>query len=164
MHQGTQLKEALDLVRSATLFWQREVYERCQPESGKGKAREVRLAKSPRSPYSKSKGKGKDDPGKGKSKKGYTKQDAWARPAGQYTRSSQSHGDGQSHQGKKEWPQGWARTNPQKLAFCEKYHLHNNCAGSCGRSHNCPVVQSDGFICNAPPRAHKPSECPRKGQ
>ena len=52
--------------------------------------------------------------------------------------------------------------NPKGVPFCRDYFIKKTCQGQCGRSHNCPVVNSDGWVCNAGPKEHKPENCPNK--
>jgi hypothetical protein len=152
MYEGQDLKTATQAVKSDLLFWQREVYEKIQPRSsprlttrppkgshkGTHKGNQRQLQQRPTvSPYANPKG-GKSRKGRGKGK------------------------DKGKGKGKNQWPQGWATTNPKGVAFCKNYHLKGECQGQCGRSHNCPVMKKDGWICNAAPEAHTPSECPNR--
>ena len=50
----------------------------------------------------------------------------------------------------------------QRVPFCRDYFIKKTCQGQCGRSHNCPVVNSEGWVCNAGPKEHKPENCPHK--
>ncbi|CAE7439728.1 MKK3, partial [Symbiodinium microadriaticum] len=65
-------------------------------------------------PFLKQNGKGKDTPGKKGDQKG---------------------------KGKDAWPQNWSRNNPKGTPFCRDYHIKKQCAGNCGRSHNCPLTK-----------------------
>ncbi|OLP73667.1 hypothetical protein AK812_SmicGene47020 [Symbiodinium microadriaticum] len=152
--EGNSLKEAMLEIRADALFWTREVYERVPRPgekgtngpgtkgtkagslqgSGKGpwKGKQPWQAYQPVfQPFLKQNGKGKDTPGKKGDHKG---------------------------KGKDSWPQNKSRNNPKG---CRDYHIKKQCAGNCGRSHNCPVTK-DGWVCNAPPREHSPDNCPYK--
>ena len=141
MHGGMYLKEALDKVQNNSLFWMREVYERVISERAKGKSK------------------------KGKDKKG-----SWGYPIRQplWEKKGKGHGDkGGKGKGKgksrpSDWPSNWAFKNPKRVPFCRDYFIKKTCQGQCGRSHNCPVVNSEGWVCNAGPKEHKPENCPHK--
>ena len=51
--------------------------------------------------------------------------------------------------GKDAWRANWSRNNPNGTPFCRDYRIKKQCAGNCGRSHNCPVTK-DGWVCNSP--------------
>ena len=160
LHGGMHLKEALLEVRNSTLFWQREIYERCYQENSSGKGPSWIRDRS-RTPVGKgpkgTKGKGKS---KGKGKKGSKSNDSSGPrpPRGAPNPAAPSSSGGQ-------WPANWSKKDPRGTEFCQKYHLHNNCQGSCGRSHHCPVMRAgDSYVCNAPPRVHKPANCPMLNQ
>ena len=155
MYEGQDLKTSMQQVRSDLLFWQREVYEkiqsrpqqkgavRSQKGSQKGDRRRPQFnqyhqQRPTGSSYAGAKGGKTSRKGKGKGK------------------------DKGKGKGKQQWPSGWAATNPKGIAFCRNYHLTGGCQGQCGRSHNCPVMKKDGWICNAAPEAHPPSDCPHK--
>ena len=58
---------------------------------------------------------------------------------------------------------GKGSQNPQTgRPVCRDYFIKKTCQGQCGRSHNCPVVNAEGWICNAGPKEHKPENCPHK--
>ena len=141
MHGGMYLKEALEKVQNNSLFWMREVYERVISERAKGKSK------------------------KGKDKKG-----SWGYPIRQplWEKKGKGHGDkGGKGKGKgkskpSDWPSNWAFKNPKGVPFCRDYFIKKTCQGQCGRSHNCPVVNSEGWVCNAGPKEHKPENCPHK--
>ena len=141
MHGGMYLKEALDKVQNNSLFWMREVYERVISERAKGKSK------------------------KGKDKKG-----SWGYPIRQplWEKKGKGHGDkGGKGKGKgkskpSDWPSNWAFKNRKGVPFCRDYFIKKTCQGQCGRSHNCPVVNSEGWVCNAGPKEHKPENCPHK--
>ena len=67
-------------------------------------------------------------------------------------------GKGKNKEGQS-WPKHWAKTCPRGLAFCIDFHVKRNCAGQCGRSHNCPVQQGTR-VCNAHASDHTPENCP----
>jgi hypothetical protein len=56
------------------------------------------------------------------------------------------------------WPQGWAARDPQGNQYCGRFHS-SSCSGPCTRSHKCPVIKPDAYICNAD---HKADTCPHK--
>ena len=141
MHGGMYLKEALDKVQNNSLFWMREVYERVISQQAKGKSK------------------------KGKDKKG-----SWGYPIRQpqWEKKGKGQGDkGGKGKGKfkskpSDWPSHWAFKNPKGVPFCRDYFIKKTCQGQCGRSHNCPVVNAEGWVCNAGPKEHKPENCPHK--
>eukprot|EP00434_Breviolum_minutum_P041685 symbB.v1.2.037085.t1/scaffold5381.1/size27835/3 len=141
MHGGMYLKEALDKVQNNSLFWMREVYERVISERAKGKSK------------------------KGKDKKG-----SWAYPIRQpqWEKKGKGYGDkggkgkGKAKSKPSDWPSNWAFKNPKGVPFCRDYFIKKTCQGQCGRSHNCPVVNSEGWVCNAGRKEHKPEHCPHK--
>ena len=141
MHGGMYLKEALDKVQNNSLFWMREVYERVISERAKGKSKKGKDKKGSwgypiRQPQWEKKGKGSGDKG--------------------------GKGKGKGKSKPLEWPSNWAFKNPKGVPFCRDYFIKKNCQGQCGRSHNCPVVNSEGWVCNAGPKEHKPENCPHK--
>ena len=141
MHGGMYLKEALDKVQNNSLFWMREVYERVISERAKGKSKKGKDKKGSwgypiRQPQWEKKGKGSGDKG--------------------------GKGKGKGKSKPSDWPSNWAFKNPKGLPFCRDYFIKKNCQGQCGRSHNCPVVNSEGWVCNAGPKEHKPENCPHK--
>ena len=129
MHGGMYFKEALEKVQNNSLFWMREVYERVISERAKGKSK------------------------KGKDKKG-----SWGYPIRQplWEKKGKGHGDkGGKGKGKgkskpSDWPSNWAFKNPKGVPFCRDFFIKKTCQGQCGRSHNCPVVNSEGGVCNGP--------------
>ncbi|CAE7365727.1 unnamed protein product, partial [Symbiodinium necroappetens] len=132
--EGKSLKEAMLEIRADALFWTREVYERA-PGKGPWKGKQPWPAYQPVfQPFLKQNGKGKDTPGKKGDHKG---------------------------KGKDSWPQNKSRNKSKGAPFCRDYHIKKQCAGNCGRSHNCPVTK-DGWVCNAPPHEHSPDNCPYK--
>jgi hypothetical protein len=156
MYEGQDLKTAMSDVKKDLLFWQREVYEKLQRSSSKG-------SKPTKGNY------------KGGGKRSYSTPQFQPRPTvspmgtsnsprkGVRTSKGKPKGKGKGKKGKPtQWPSGWATTNPKGVAFCRNYHLTGSCSGQCGRSHNCPVMKKDGWICNAAPESHGPSSCPHK--
>ena len=146
-------------IRADALFWTREVYERV-PRPGE---------KGPKGPSKGDKG----DKGRpfarlpGKNWKG---KQPWSAPLPVFQPFLKQNGKGKDTPGKKGdhkgkgkelWPQNWSRNNPKGTPFCRDYHIKKQCAGNCGRSHNCPVTK-DGWVCNAPPHEHSPENCPYK--
>ena len=155
MYAGAYLKEAINKVQADLLFWQREVYERIPSKQSGYQADRV----ADRSHAYNKKGKGgyesPRDKGKGKGYKGKSKTSYKANPA-----KGKKGGNKGGKSPKQTWPSKWATTNPKGVAYCRNYHLNGTCNGSCGRSHNCPVIKKDNWICNAPPDQHGPSNCP----
>lgn len=147
MQLGATLKESISKIQGASLFWQREVYEKmARPDKPGRWLQPYQQQQQPPFP-SPSKGKGKYkgkfasyQPYKGKGKKG-------------------KKGGGKGKKGKDQWPSNWARKTPKGVEFCQAYHLRSSCQGNCNRSHNCPVMK-DGWVCNQPPEKHSPSQCP----
>ena len=90
---------------------------------------------------------------KGKSKKGKDKKGSWGYPIRQplWEKKGKGHGDkGGKGKGKgkskpSDWPSNWAFKNPKGVPFCRDYFIKKTCQGQCGRSHNCPVVNSEGW-------------------
>ena len=158
MQLGSTLTEALAKIQMASLFWQREVYEKMQRHLplvnersrqwtdqysfGKGKGKP--------SQFFGSKGRERGDKGKGKFQKGdYNK-----------GRLQKGPSKGKPKGGKSDqWPSNWARKSPKGMEFCIQHHMKGQCQGNCNRSHNCPVLK-DGWVCMAPPEKHHPSQCP----
>ena len=62
-------------------------------------------------------------------------------------------GKGKTKSKPSDWPSNWAFKNPKGVPFCRDYFIKKSCQGQCGRSHNCPVVNSAGWVCNAGQRA-----------
>ena len=155
MYEGQDLKTALHHVKSDLLFWQREVYEKIQgrvPPRG-----------FTRSQKGSQKGNGKRPFEQRLTVSSYVERTNTFPKGGKPSRKGKGKGkDKGKNKGKQQWPQNWASTNPKGVAFCKNYHLTGTCQGQCGRSHNCPVMKKDGWICNAAPEAHAPSACPHK--
>ena len=146
VYEGSTLRDAMQTVRQDSLFWTREVYERCQVRSsgntvGKGKFKgQKSTGWSPKQPqWTKGSSKSMTSSTKGKGK-------------------SKSKDKGKS---KPTWPSTWATSAPNGTPFCRDFHLKKTCQGNCGRSHNCPVMK-DGWVCNAPQGHHSPNTCPHK--
>ena len=61
-------------------------------------------------------------------------------------------------------PQTGRRTGLSRIQrgfpFAGIISIKKTCQGQCGRSHNCPVVNAEGWVCNAGPKEHKPENCP----
>ena len=157
MYEGQDLKTALNTIRQDLLFWQREVYEKIPRQSSpfqrnnRGLRRMEWTRPYPRKPTGSFQKGGKGSKGKKGSKgvKGNRKGDRTDKGKGKGDKGKQSS-----------WPPTWATTNPKGLPYCRNYHLQGNCGGQCGRSHNCPVLKHDGWVCNAPPESHAPHSCP----
>jgi hypothetical protein len=149
MHLGSSLRTALAEIKSDLLFWQREVYERIQSSpQPKGGGKKGKYTYPIQKGYP---GKGKGSRFQPYSKKGLGKGGKSKSDKGRNTKGQK---------GKSTWPQNWAKETPRGVPFCMNYHIKSNCPGSCGRSHNCPVTK-DGWVCNAPPESHSPSNCPK---
>ena len=142
MHSGLTLKQAMKEVKEDSLFWMREVYERVIQQNSKGR-----------------------DKGSGKTKKGKwgppIRQPQWEKPSGKGKSKDKGKGKGAKSKSS-DWPSHWAFKNPKGVPFCRDYHLKNQCQGQCGRSHNCPVMNSQGWVCNASFKDHSPDKCPNK--
>ena len=142
MHSGLTLKQAMTKVKEDSLFWMREVYERVIQQHAKGKEK-----------------------GPGKSKKGKwgppIRQPYWEKPSGKGKSKDKGKGKGAKSKSS-DWPSHWAFKNPKGVPFCRDYHLKNQCQGQCGRSHNCPVMNSQGWVCNASFKDHSPDKCPNR--
>ena len=142
MHSGLTLKQAMKEVKEDSLFWMREVYERVIQQNSKGR-----------------------DKGSGKTKKGKwgppIRQPQWEKPSGKGKSKDKGKGKGAKSKSS-DWPSHWAFKNPKGVPFCRDFHLKNQCQGQCGRSHNCPVMNSQGWVCNASFKDHSPDKCPNK--
>ena len=140
VYEGATLKDATQDLRQDSLFWTREVYERCQTRSAPQHQREEehRLVATA-APMVQGQVKSGRSPPKGKGK-------------------SKTKDKGKA---KSSWPSTWATAAPNGTPFCRDFHVRKACQGSCGRSHNCPVMK-DGWVCNAPPGQHSPGNCPHK--
>ena len=177
LHSDTPLADALTEMTKVNGFWIREVYERLHhtaapgaatwgwdsythPPSpyrgtrgGKDRNREGKGSKSGKESkgsktwmkdsYSaahgadKSAGKAKDKGGKGKPDKG-------------------SKGKSKGSTEWKPWPKNWAAEDTHGKQYCRRHHLYGDCAGQCGRSHQCPVYKPDWTPCNG---SHVPTRC-----
>ena len=141
MHKEKTLKEALEHMRSNHLFWQREVYEKVTHLTA-----EPALANPWRKGWGKSKGKqwlASDwQPSKGPKGKGKGHQKKGIAAKGSFPTS---------------WPSSYATRDAKGKEYCRNHILYNACQGGCGRSHQCPVVKSDGSVCNG---THMATACP----
>ena len=150
MHRGATLKQALSDIQADSLFWQREVYERVQRDTYQG-------APGP-------KGKGKFREGKSRNKERFQRQpypirDMGRDPKGKGKNKSKSAGKGKNKGAR--WPSNWATKDPGGKDYCRNFLLTGKCSGQCGRSHKCPVMKSDNWICN---ENHFPEQCPHMRQ
>ena len=134
--------QAMTKVKEDSLFWVREVYERVIHQHSKGKEK-----------------------GPGKPKKGKwgppIRQLYWEKPSGKGKSKDKGKGKGAKSKSS-DWPSHWAFKNPKGVPFCRDYHLKSQCQGQCGRSHNCPVMNSQGWVCNASFKDHSPDKCPNR--
>ena len=156
MHLGKSMATALREIKADLLFWQREIYERIP-----GRQQQFNTStpfQSPsKPPWSPNKqqdsprkmGKGRDSKGKGKGKKG-----SKGKAAG---KGKKGKGGEMAPTG---WPSNWALRTPKGIEFCHAFHLRNSCQGNCGRSHNCPIMNNKGWVCNQPPESHASNACP----
>ena len=49
-----------------------------------------------------------------------------------------------------------------RSTFCRDFFLKNQCHGQWGRSRNCPVMNAQGWVCNAAPKVDSPGRCPNR--
>ena len=165
MHDGSNLKEALEAMRRNHLFVVREIYaNQSQPSpqhgnqstqwQGKGQARSRSRGLFAAPVKQPQKGKKGKKAGKGA-----------GRGRGRGRSSTPPPNKKGQAGGFQAWPQEWATQDPKKLQFCRNYHLSGSCkdGDNCSRSHNCPVKTSKGYICNANAKAHGPANCPLAG-
>ena len=143
VYEGATLKDATQDLRQDSLFWTREVYERCQTRS------------APQSPTKKEVQKAEEH-----------RLVATAAPMVQgpgqiRALASQRQGEVQDkRQGQDEVIMAFLLGHCG-APFCRDFHVRKTCQGNCGRSHNCPVMK-DGWVCNAPPGQHSPGNCTHK--
>ncbi|CAE7365451.1 AHNAK, partial [Symbiodinium sp. CCMP2592] len=146
------ISAALKEIQNNSRFWSMEIDEFCLrrhhtgqpkgPRKGRGKGKDKDKGKVFQQ-WDYWKGKGKK-PGKGKGK---SKKEDWRwstvseetvepppPPTATFARTKAPHHE-------------WAPKGSDGKEFCKKYHAFNRCPGDCGRSHNCPVILSDGKIC-----------------
>jgi hypothetical protein len=140
MHKGVPLRQALKDVQADSLFWQREVYERIHKETPST------FTDSPK------RGKG-EYRGKGKPFQGWQPIHSPTRPKGKGRKGKFTT----KGKGKSSWPSNWASKDPSGKEFCRNHLLTGKCGGQCGRSHRCPVLKGDSWICNGD---HSPDKCP----
>jgi len=163
MHQGTTLGTALKDIRMDSLFWTREVYEKMQNQRGPQRSQWEPWGGSPtRSPHKPWNSKGSpyqvQGGGKSKTKNGGFKGDGKDKDKG-LGKGKNKDKNGKKSKGDKEdrWPATWAKKDPKGVLFCANYLFRRNCSGGCGRSHACPVLKANGYICNNP--THAPEDC-----
>jgi hypothetical protein len=148
-----KLSEALlDITRDSN-FWVREVYEFCK--RGKGDSSPWKPSttkpKGVAKGYQKAGGKawmggGKPTaPGKSKKGKGGKGKPPPAWGGTPYAAAPAAPAQPATRQ--------WASTHTDGSQFCKKYHAFNNCPGSCGRCHLCPILLPGGNPCGANHRA-----------
>ncbi|CAE8732808.1 unnamed protein product [Polarella glacialis] len=135
LHKGTTLAAALKLMMNDFLFWTREVYEYLRaPTTGP-----------------------KGGPKGGQQPKG-TPKGGW--PKGGPNGGAPKGGKGKGQQPKgtpgKTGPAQWAAVDASGAAFCNNYHIRDNCPGGCSRSHICPIIKQ-GWKC---PELHSACHCP----
>jgi hypothetical protein len=146
MHEGSDLKAAMEKVSSDALFWIREID---QQRSAAG--------------TEKPKGKGKGKPsgkwgkghGKAKGRKGQTKpyKGNYAGKGGKW--GNAPAGAPQPATSQAAWPPGWATQDAKGVQVCRNHFLWKTCQGNCGRSHACPFVKANGQTCG---QNHHPND------
>ena len=118
--------------------WPRHGYEHCRQHN------------PPQPTHQHSKGKGK----------GYTATTTFAPPTKGKGKAKGSKGKGKQKQGTGDQPRmdlsRWATAAPNGKQYCRNYQF-GRCTGTCGRSHACPVLRTDGLPCNA---THMARDCP----
>jgi hypothetical protein len=158
IHEGLTLEAALKRMREDTMFWIMEVYERVN--RGKGNGDYTDRSRSPgKGNWDNTKGwdtKGKtkywDPKGKSKGKAKWNAAQPWQAPAPAASAPPSSPVAAPPKH------KTWAKVDPKGKEYCKKHLVHQNCAGKCGRSHNCPIQKADGTPCNA---THMPGPlCP----
>ena len=176
LHKGITLKSSLAAIRTDSLFWQREVYERLHNPASGG----IPDNWSPRKEYLSIKG-GKGHWEKPKSPKGgkgnryglqpqadsqpYPPPYIFPSPKGTGKPTGKGKGKGKvkgiQAKGKPTvWPSKWATMDSKGKQYCRLAILSGTCSGGCGRSHQCPVIiKTTGVPCNG---SHTPDACPHK--
>lgn len=143
VHSDLSASQALKEVRADSLFWQREIYDKCRienPKGWKGYKGSGKTYMRPE-PYTTHKG-GKKGKYKGKSAS------PDLRDPGQVSIIDRSFADG-----------SWSKYAPDWREYCIKYQKGTCQAGSqCSRSHNCPKLLATGWICNR--NDHRAVDCP----
>jgi hypothetical protein len=128
MQLGSTLKEALGKIQAASLFWQREVYEKMQkpvPLASEHRHRQW----SDHSNFPKGKGRfSQSSGGKGRGKGRFQRSD---KGKGRFQKGPSK---GEPKGGKNDqWPSNWARKTPKGIDFCIQHHLKGQCQGNCNR-------------------------------
>lgn len=163
LYRGKTLSAALLEVRLDHLFWIQEVTNFSHNPrvvapgaEGKGKKGSYNQKGGKKS----HKGTGKSNTqtwGKGAGKqKGQSKWNSWPNQApaqaqpgsGKGTQAAAPPWNAAAPAAPSSGSTAWAPKDAKGKDFCKKFHIHNNCAGGCGRSHQCPVWMPDGSICN----------------
>ena len=146
MHEGSTLQDALAKVRTDSMFWIREVYERIGRGKGNSEYPESRSRsreKGSKGKWDKSKGKPWDSKGKAKGK---TK---WSAAATWQSAQTAAPAAATAHSPTPQKGKTWAKVDPKNKEYCKKHLVYQNCPGKCGRSHNCPIMKLDNTPCNA---------------
>ena len=77
---------------------------------------------------------------------------------GKGTKGPKGKGKGKPGQ-QSNWPAEYATTDARGKQYCRLHILSNACQGNCGRSHQCPVLKTDGTACNG---NHAVASCPAR--
>ena len=139
VHEGSTLQDALAKVRTDSMFWIREVYERIGRGKGTGEYPDSRSRSRDKGSQDKGKSKGK---GKAKGKSKWGAAAAW--PPAQATAPATAA----AHSPTPQKGKTWAKVDPKNKEYCKKHLVYQNCPGKCGRSHNCPILKLDNTPCN----------------
>ena len=185
--EGMTLPQALDKLKADNLWWQNIFdYNSQQQQQWQDQWTSNNYYRTKGKGKGKSKGKGKGKyKGKGKGKKGRGKSKTQWNPNTnnwQYTNQTFANRMQQHQQQPPPVPPTQPTTtsykpppcpNPIKCStsqfsphpcpttgrpFCRNYHVRS-CPGNCGRSHNCPYIDSSGHVCNA-----RPGQCNHRFQ
>jgi hypothetical protein len=181
MHKGDTLKSALQAIKSDSLFWAREVYERIHPAASGADNKWNKENNYPNTPPSRGTRGGikrnnswtppqqqwnhpPSPKGQGKGAKSYSGT-PWVPPppppqkGGKAMKGGKGKGKGKSAKGKSghsSWPAEYATKDPKGKDYCRDHTITRQCSGNCGRSHQCPVLKPDGQPCNG---NHAASSC-----
>ena len=162
-YKGDTLKDLLKKLPEDSNYWMIHLHEKITLQQfmkggGKGGGR------YPSSPSKKGKRtfsqfsptKTSRPKGKGKGKKGDK-----PKGGGKKGKGGGKGKDKKNSQGKKaDWHTRLKDRDPQGKEYCRQYSKGKCNETNCTRSHNCPVMDSTVWVCNASPGQHKIQECP----
>ena len=176
LHADVPLADAIADMTKVNGFWIREIYERLHHTAAPGAALWAANGdySHPPSPYRGTRGGRNRYPPEGKGSKTGKEQkgsktwmkDSYSAAHGADKPKGKDKGKGKGDKGTKgkskgqpdwkPWPKNWAHDDANGKQYCKKHLLNNDCAGQCGRSHQCPVYKPDWTPCNG---SHPPVRC-----